>query len=132
MIFEEGSTSYNVKERISADIHLNKPRQVDMGGQGYLFKTELLRKYCSYEIHNDKWGEDIHLGFVCFKENIHTYVLNSDKSNIDTWQDMTVGQRGVDEAAQWRYPTHKPVRDQLVNIYSKRGWKFKLANPLLI
>ena len=132
MIFEEGATDYNVKERIDHQTFLNVPRQVDMGGQGYLFKTELLRRYCDYKIHDDKWGEDIHLGFVCYKENIPTYVLDSDRNNKDTWQDTTVGERGVDEVAQWRYPTHKPVRDKLVGIYSKLGWKFKLANPLVI
>ena len=132
MIFEKGSTNYNVIERIDHQTYLNEPRQVDMGGQGYLFKTELLKEYCKYKIHDDKWGEDIHLGFICYKENIPTYVLNSDRSDIDTWQDMSVGQRGVDDAAQWRYPTHKPVRDKLVNIYSKLGWEFKLANPSII
>ena len=132
MIFGKDSSDYNVVERIDHQAYLKKPRQVDMGGQGYFFKTKLLRKYCDYKIHDSKWGEDIHLGYICYKENIPTYVLDSDRNDIDTWQDMSVGQRGIDEAAQWRYPTHKPVRDKLVNIYSKLGWEFKLANPSII
>ena len=38
-------------------------------------------------------GEDIHLGYVCWLNNIPTYVLDKDKNDIDTWQDITLGKR---------------------------------------
>jgi len=125
MDFNEGETKYNVSRRIGQNTFLKIPTKVNMGGQGYFFKTELLRKYCNYKIHNDKWGEDIHLGFVCYKENIPIYVLDKDENDKDTWQDLTLGKRGDDEKAQWKYPTHKPVRDKLMEIYTSMGWEFK-------
>ena len=132
MILEKHSTNYNVKERIDHQSYINKPRQVDMGGQGYFFKTELLRDYCNHKTHSDISGEDIHLGYVCYKMGVPTYVLDSNRNDKDTWQDMSMGERGMDDAAQWRYSTHIPVRDNLISIYSKLGWKFELANPSVI
>lgn len=125
MSFDDGETEYNVSRRIGQTTFPSSPVQVHMGGQGYFFKTELLRRYCDYKIHDDKWGEDIHLGFVCYKENIPTYVLSKDKNDKDTWQDLNLGKRGDDEMAQWRYPTHKIVRDKLMKIYTSLGWEFK-------
>jgi GT2 family glycosyltransferase len=125
MSFDVGETEYNVSRRIGQTTFPSSPVQVHMGGQGYFFKTELLRRYCDYKIHDDKWGEDIHLGFVCYKENIPTYVLSKDKNDKDTWQDLNLGKRGDDEMAQWRYPTHKIVRDKLMKIYTSLGWEFK-------
>lgn len=125
MNFNEGETKYNVSRRIGQSKFLKSPTQVNMGGQGYFFKTELLKEYCKYKIHSTLSGEDIHLGFVCYKENIPIYVLDKDESDKDTWQDLTLGERGNDEKAQWKYPTHKPVRDKLMEIYTSMGWEFK-------
>jgi hypothetical protein len=132
MILKEGSTNYEVRKRIGYDTLLEEPKQVDMGGQGYLFKSELLRNFCNYKIHDDKWGEDIHLGFVCYMENIPMYVLDSDKYDENTSRDMSKGKRGIDGYAQWRFPTHKPVRDKLIGIYSDLGWKFNLSKSTII
>ena len=126
MIFNENESEYKVNQRIGHDIFLNKPKLVNMGGQGYFFPTSLLREYCKTEIHDDKYGEDIHLGFVCWKYNIPIYVLDKNKNDKETWQDKTEGKRGVDEVAQWKYPTHLPVRNKLIKIYSDLGWDFKL------
>lgn len=125
MDFNEGETKYNVSRRIGQNTFLKTPTKVNMGGQGYFFKTELIRKYCNYKIHSTLSGEDIHLGFVCYKENIPIYVLDKDENDKDTWQDLTLGERGDDEKAQWKYPTHKPVRDKLMGIYTSLGWEFK-------
>src|SRR6056300_33310 len=125
MNFNEGETKYNVNKRIRQSEFLKVPTQVNMGGQGYFLKTELLRKYCNYKTHSTLSGEDIHLGFVCYKENIPIYVLDKDENDKDTWQDLTLGKRGDDEKAQWKYPTHKPVRDKLMEIYTSMGWQFK-------
>ena len=102
MDFNEGETKYNVSRRIGQNVFLKSPTEVNMGGQGYFFKTDLLRKYCENKIHSTLSGEDIHLGYVCYKENIPTYVLDKDKKDKDTWQDLTLGSRGDDEMAQWR------------------------------
>jgi hypothetical protein len=102
-----------------------------MGGQGYFFPTKLLKEYCNTKIHSTISGEDIHLGYVCWLNNIPTYVLDKDKKDIDTWQDITLGKRGHDDKAQWRYPTHKPIRNKLMNIYTTMGWKFKNKDKLI-
>ena len=91
MDFNEGETKYNVSRRIGQNVFLKSPTEVNMGGQGYFFKTDLLRKYCENKIHSTLSGEDIHLGYVCYKENIPTYVLDKDKKDKDTWQDLTLG-----------------------------------------
>lgn len=131
MIFKEGETNYNVDTRIGQNTFLKTPIQVDMGGQGYFFPTKLLKEYCNTKIHSTISGEDIHLGYVCWLNNIPTYVLDKDKNDIDTWQDITLGKRGHDDKAQWRYPTHKPIRNKLMNIYTTMGWKFKNKDKLI-
>jgi len=131
MNFNEGETKYNVNKRIRQSEFLKVPTQVNMGGQGYFLKTELLRKYCNYKTHSTLSGEDIHLGFVCYKENIPIYVLDKDENDKDTWQDLTLGERGNDEKAQWKYPTHKPVRDELMGIYTSLGWEFNIKKSLM-
>ena len=75
------------------------------------------------------WGEDIHLGYVCWENGIRTYVLDSDENDTSTWQDLTLGSRGMDNSAQWRYPTHRPVRNKLMEKYTKLGWAFNFASP---
>ena len=131
MDFYEGETEYNVSKRISQDIFLKSPTQVSMGGQGYFFKTNLLKEYCNTKIHDTLSGEDIHLAYVCWKNNILTYVLDKDENNKDTWQDLTLGERGRDKMAQWRYSTHKPIRNKLMKIYTSLGWEFNLKKSFL-
>ena len=124
MIFSEETNQYDVAKRIHHNMFLSNPKLVHMGGQGYFFKTNLLRSFCEYETYDSKWGEDIHLGYVCWENGIRTYVLDSDENDKSTWQDLTLGSRGVDDLAQWRYPTHRPVRNKLMKKYTKLGWAF--------
>ena len=130
MIFAEEETQYKVKERIEHRNYLSTPKRVNMGGQGYFFKTDLLYDYVKYKTFDMSTGEDIHLGFICHKLNLPTYVLNSDKSNKDTWQDLTEGQRGIDNVAQWKDLNHKSSRDRLIKIYKELGWKFQIKSKI--
>lgn len=131
MNFKEGETEYKVNERIGQNTFLTSPTQVHMGGQGYFFRTSLLRKFCEAKLHDLQYGEDIHLGFICWLNNIPMYVLDKNKNNKDTWQDLNLGINGDDDNAQWRYPTHKPVRSKLIKIYNQLGWKFDNYKSLL-
>ena len=131
MNFKEGETQYNVNKRIGQNTFLNSPTQVNMGGQGYFFPTSLLIKYCENKIHDTLSGEDIHLGYICWLNNIPIYVLDKDKNDKDTWQDLTLGSRGDDDKAQWKYSTHKPIRNKLMKIYTDLGWNFKLNKSIL-
>ena len=45
------------------------------------------------------------------------YDLDKDINNPYTWQDLTMGRRGSDSKAQWKYPTHKPIRSKLIKKY---------------
>ncbi len=131
MIFEEDETEYKVQKRVDHDTFLNKAKLVNMGGQGYFLPTYLLQNYNQTQTHSTLSGEDIHLGYVCWKNNIPTYVLDKNKNNKETWQDKSQGERGLDEVAQWRYPTHKPVRDKLIKTYIDLGWDFKLDKSII-
>ena len=129
MIFDKDETKYNA-ERIHTNLFLTKPKLVNMGGQGYFFKTDLLKHYSNIETYSSTNGEDIHLGFTCWKHNINTYVLDSDKKDKDTWQDLTLGTRGSDEHAQWRQNNFYPTRDNLIPKYKSLGWEFLSKNTI--
>lgn len=128
MIFDEDETKYNVSERIHHKRFFSTPKVVNMGGQGYFFKKEILKFYSNIGTYSSITGEDIHLGFTCWKNNIKTYVLDSDKEDIDTWRDLTLGKRGNDENAQWRYNDFYFLRDSLISKYKSLGWKFRSKN----
>lgn len=131
MNFKKGETQYNVSQRIHHNLFLSNPLPVNMGGQGYFFPTHLLIKYCENKIHDTLSGEDIHLGYVCWLNNIPIYVLDKDKKDRDTWQDLTSGRRGRDDKAQWKYSTHNPIRNKLIKIYTDLGWNFELSKSML-
>ena len=132
MDFNEGETKYNIIRRIGQNTFLNSPTQVNMGGQGYFFPTSLLIKYCENKIHDTLSGEDIHLGYICWLNNIPIYVLDKNKNDKDTWQDLTLGSRGDDDKAQWKYVAHKPTRNKLIKIYTDLGWDFNKGFKSLI
>lgn len=131
MIFKEGETKYNVYQRINHKSNITKPTLVNMGGQGYFLPTKLLKHFNTSMIY-EEYGEDIHLGYICWLNKIPTYVLDKDINNPYTWQDLTMGRRGSDSKAQWKYPTHKPIRSKLIKKYTELGWDFNLKDTDLI
>ena len=122
--FKEGETEYNVSSRYNPDVFLSKPTQVHMGGQGWFMKTELLKHFLYQPPIDLSTGEDLHFSFCLYKNNIPIYVLDKDKKDNSTWQDLELGKRGSDDKAQWRYLNHKPARDKLVSKYASLGWEF--------
>jgi len=131
MKFKEGEKKYNVNKRINHNTFPKVPVKVDMGGQGWFMKTELLKLFTSYPYLLDDSGEDIHFSFCLFKNSIDIFVLDKDIDNKDTWQDTCRGSRGNDEKAQWKNTTHKIVRDKLIDKYTSLGWKFNINKSFL-
>lgn len=122
---------YNIS-RTGPEIFLNKPTQVDMGGQGWFMKTELLYHFLNETIVDESTGEDLHFSFCLANKNIPIMILDKDKKDRDTWQDLTLGRRGGDEFAQkGTNPTHHKVRDELLKVYAQKGWKFKNKSSLI-
>jgi hypothetical protein len=59
-------------------------------------------------------------------------ILDKDKKDRDTWQDLTLGRRGRDEFAQHSTnKTHHKVRDELLKVYAQKGWKFVKKSSLI-
>lgn len=130
--FSKRETKYNPIFRVDQNIFLDNPLQVDMGGQGWFMKTELLNHFLHQPPVDLTTGEDLHFSYCLFKNNIPIYVLDKDKKAKETWQDMSLGKRGEDDKAQWRTnPTHFSIRDKLVKIYTDLGWEFG-ANKTVI
>jgi hypothetical protein len=130
--FASGETKYNPVFRVDQNLFLDNPLQVDMGGQGWFMKTELLYYFLYQPPVDLTTGEDLHFSYCLFKNNIPIYVLDKDKNNLKTWQDVGLGKRGEDDKAQWKTnPNHFPVRDKLMEIYTSLGWEFKSKKTII-
>lgn len=123
--FKQGETKYNPDRRIDQDVFLDTPFKVDMGGQGWFFKTELLKHFLSEPIKLEGSGEDIHFSYCLYKNDIDIYVLDKQQQDESTWQDTTLGKRGADHKAQWKQKEHIETRNLLLKHYTKLGWRFK-------
>ena len=130
--FKSNSTLYDVKERIGPKHFLKEPTKVDMGGQGWFMKTELLQHFLYDKLKEEGSGEDLHFSFCLFKNNIPIYIIDKDKEDQQTWQDLTLGERGADDQAQWRQSQHKNIRNKLIKHYSDKGWLSRKGNSTLI
>ena len=132
MNFPQGTREYDIRTRVGAGYNHfpTTPVRVDMVGQGYFMSTDLLRYFGSFT-PSHKYGEDILLAFSMYKNNIPIYVLDIDRSDLATYPDFTVGQRGRDDFAQWKHPRHKKLRSLLVQMYTNQGWEFKKNNSLI-
>jgi hypothetical protein len=118
--------------RTGPNIFLDNPTQVDMGGQGWFMKTELLYHFLSETTVDESTGEDLHFSFCLANKNIPIMILDKDKKDRDTWQDLTLGRRGRDEFAQHSTnKTHHKVRDELLKVYAQKGWKFVKKSSLI-
>lgn len=117
-------TYYDVR-RTGTNTFLNTPLQVDMGGEGWFMKTELLQHFLREDIVEPSNGEDLHFSFCLHNVGIPIVVLDKDKKNKDTWQDLTLGTRGADEFGLHTTDTdHYVKRDRLLKLYSSKGWDF--------
>jgi len=132
MNFAEGETKYNVKERVGVGhkIFPSRSYKVDMIGQGYFMHRDILRNYTNTNpLH--PYGEDIHLAYCLYNNDIPLYVLDIDKEDKSTYPDLTYGRRGNDAKSQWKHPRHQKLRDFLMESYTSSGWKFKKDYTLL-
>jgi hypothetical protein len=132
MNFPEGAKSYEVKNRVGAGHNHfpTKPIKVDMVGQSYFMSTDLLTHYGKYRpLH--KYGEDVLLGYSMYSNDIPIYVLDIERSDLSTYPDTSIGQRGNDKYAQWKHPRHKKLRSFLMQTYTDKGWGFKKNNSLI-
>jgi hypothetical protein len=121
---QKNLTYFNVS-RIGPQVFLDTPTQVDMGGQGWFMKTELLNHFLDEHIIDESTGEDLHFSFCLANKNIPIMILDKDKNDKDTWQDLTLGERGGDDYSQNKNnPTHWEVRDKLLKAYAEKDWKF--------
>ena len=101
-----------------------------MGGQGWFMKTELLKLFLLYPFFKEESGEDIHFSFCLFQAMVDIFVLDKDRNKVDTWQDTTLGERGLDDKAQWKQKQHNKVRDELIKHYVELGWKFQAKSKI--
>tara|TARA_B110000285_G_scaffold556_1_gene649 strand:+ start:1440 stop:2174 length:735 start_codon:yes stop_codon:yes gene_type:complete len=125
-------TYYDVR-RTGVDTFLNTPLQVDMGGEGWFMKTELLQHFLRGSIIEPSNGEDLHFSFSLHSVGIPIVVLDKDKKDKDTWQDLTLGRRGADEFGLHRTDNeHYIKRDKLLKLYATKGWKFNKGLKALI
>ena len=125
-------TYYDVR-RTGVDTFLNTPLQVDMGGEGWFMKTELLQHFLRGSIIEPSNGEDLHFSFSLHNVGIPIVVLDKDKKDKDTWQDLTLGRRGADEFGLHRTDNeHYIKRDKLLKLYATKGWKFNKGLKALI
>lgn len=123
--FLPNTSSYKPFSRVDQNVFLDTPKKVDMGGQGWFMKTELLKLFLSYPFYKEESGEDIHFSFCLSQSSVDIYVLDKDKDDIETWQDTTLGERGNDTKAQWKENQHIKIRDELVKHYVELGWQFQ-------
>lgn len=128
--FKTDTTKYEPLSRIDQDVFLDSPKKVDMGGQGWFMKTELLKLFLLYPFFKEESGEDIHFSFCLFQAMVDIFVLDKDRNKVDTWQDTTLGERGLDDKAQWKQKQHNKVRDELVKHYVELGWKFQAKSKI--
>ena len=124
------TTKYDPLSRIDQDVFLDFPKKVDMGGQGWFMKTELLKLFLLYPFFKEESGEDIHFSFCLFQAMVDIFVLDKDRNKVDTWQDTTLGERGLDDKAQWKQKQHSKVRDELIKHYVELGWKFQAKSKI--
>ena len=125
-------TYYDVRRTV-VNTFLNTPLQVDMGGEGWFMKTELLQHFLRGSIIEPSNGEDLHFSFSLHSVGIPIVVLDKDKKDKDTWQDLTLGRRGADEFGLHRTDNeHYIKRDKLLKLYATKGWKFNKGLKALI
>lgn len=124
--------TYSDIVRYNTKLFLDKPIQVDMGGQGWFMKTELLYHFLDQAIIEQSNGEDLHFSYCLSNKSIPIIVLNKDRKNKDTWQDLTLGKRGGDDFGIHKVDkNHWQVRDRLLKAYAKKGWKFLHKSSIL-
>lgn len=128
--FKTDTTKYEPLSRIDQDVFLDFPKKVDMGGQGWFMKTELLKLFLLYPFFKEESGEDIHFSFCLFQAMVDIFVLDKDINNVGTWQDTTLGERGLDDKAQWKQKQHNMIRNELVKHYVELGWKFQAKSKI--
>lgn len=132
LVFPKNAREYKPTTRLSQNIFLQHPFKVDMGGQGWFMKTELIKYFLHRPPLELNTGEDLHFSFCLYENNIPIYVLDKDKKNKETWQDITLGERGMDEKAQYKSnKNHFPLRNALVSKYVELGWEFGKPSQLL-
>ena len=125
VIVDRNNINYYTAEKVKPDTFLEIPTQVNMGGQGWFLKTELLNHFLDEYIVDESTGEDLHFSFSLANKNIPIFILDKDKNDKDTWQDLTLGERGGDDYSQWKNnPTHFETRDFLLKAYAEKGWNF--------
>ena len=132
VIFSQNLKGYKPSYRADQNVFLSQPTQVNMGGQGWFMKTELLFHFLHRPPLELNTGEDLHFSFCLYNNNIPIYVLDKDRKDKETWQDITLGTRGSDNKAQHKVnDEHFPLRDSLVKKYVELGWKFDKQSKLL-
>lgn len=130
--FKTNTTSYDPRERISPDVFLKEPKKVDMGGQGWFMKTQHLQHFLYDSIFNENSGEDLHYSYCLFKNKVPIYILDKDVSIPEGWQDLTLGERGKDNRAQWKQTQHLEIRNKVLKHYTTKGWLSGRGNSTLI
>lgn len=130
--FKSNTSEYTPKERIGPEVFLKEPKKVDMGGQGWFMKTELLQHFLYESIFNEGSGEDLHYSYCLFKNKVPIYIIDKDVNDSKTWQDLTLGKRGEDDQAQWKQTQHLDIRNKVLKHYTTKGWLSGRGNSTLI